>query len=182
MTDPGQSALDAGPFSAWLASMTAALGGEADADVPCDGCTACCTAAQFVTIGPDETETIAHVPKALRFPAPGRPGHFVLGYDERGHCPLLVEGGCSIYEHRPRACRTYDCRIFPAAGVAIDEPGRRRLALRVERWRFSYDDPDDRQGHDAVRAAARHFRDQARNATELAVLAVEHYEQFRNVG
>ncbi|MEM4810903.1 MAG: hypothetical protein QXS92_03215, partial [Thermofilum sp.] len=29
--------------------------GETDADVPCDGCTACCTAAQFVTIGPDET-------------------------------------------------------------------------------------------------------------------------------
>ena len=170
--------LDAGAFSTWLASMTAALRGEGDADVPCDGCTACCTASQFVTIGPDEPDTIAHIPKALLFPAPGRPGHVVLGYDERGHCPLLVEGACSIYEHRPRACRTYDCRVFPAAGVAIDEPGKRHLAHRVEQWRFRYAGPDDRRRHDAVQAAARHLRDRARNATEVAVLAVEHHEEY----
>ena len=27
---------------------------------------------------------------------------------------MLAEDGCSIYAHRPRACRTYDCRVFPA--------------------------------------------------------------------
>ena len=29
-------------------------------------------------------------------------------------------GGCSIYDHRPRTCRTFDCRVFAAAGVAVD--------------------------------------------------------------
>jgi uncharacterized protein len=178
MTSAAEPELDAGPFSTWLTAMTAALRGEGDADVPCDGCTACCTASQFVTIGPDETDTIAHIAEALLFPAPGRPGHLVLGYDERGHCPMLVDGGCSIYAYRPRACRTYDCRIFPAAGVPIDEPGKRRLAHRVEQWRFTYDGRDDRWRHDAVQAAARHLRGRARNATELAVLAVEHHEEF----
>jgi hypothetical protein len=48
----------------------------------------------------------------------------------------------------------------------------------VEQWRFTYDGPDDRRRHDAVQAAARHLRDRARNATELAVLAIEHHEQF----
>jgi Fe-S-cluster containining protein len=116
MADEG--ALAAGAFSAWLAGMRAALDGEADAVVPCAGCTACCTASQFVHIGPDETVTLAHIPPELLFPAPRLPrGHMVLGYDERGHCPMLVDGCCSIYEHRPRACRTYDCRIVPAAGV-----------------------------------------------------------------
>jgi Fe-S-cluster containining protein len=181
MTPAAAPPLDAGPFSTWLTSMTAALRGEGDADVPCDGCTACCTASQFVTIGPDETDAIAHIPKALLFPAPGRPGHFVLGYDERGHCPMLADGGCSVYEHRPRACRTYDCRVFVAAGVEIDEPRKRRLAHRVEQWRFTYDGPDDRGRRDAVQAAARHLRDRARNETELAVLAVEHHADFLDV-
>jgi len=75
-----------------------------------------------VHIGPDEHETLARIPAALRFPAPGSPhGHVVLGYDEHGRCPMLVDGGCSIYEHRPRTCRTYDCRIFPATGVDVGE-------------------------------------------------------------
>ena len=34
-------------------------------------CTACCTSSQFVHIEPDETDTLAHIPAALRFPAPG---------------------------------------------------------------------------------------------------------------
>jgi len=180
MTSAAEPELDAGPFSTWLTSMTAALRDEGDADVPCDGCTACCTASQFVTIGPDETDTIAHIPDALLFAAPGRPRHFVLGYDERGHCPMLVDAGCGIYEHRPRACRTYDCRIFAAAGVEIEEPGKRRLAHRVAQWRFTYDGADDRRRHAAVLAAARHIGGQpvARNATEIAVLAVERYEEF----
>ena len=53
--------LDAGRFAAWLDDMDAALRGERDADVPCAGCTACCTSSQFVHIGPDETDTIAHI-------------------------------------------------------------------------------------------------------------------------
>ena len=65
--------LNAGNFSTWLAEMQAALRGERDADVPCDGCTACCTSSQFVHIAPDETDTLAHISSDLLFPAPGLP-------------------------------------------------------------------------------------------------------------
>ena len=145
--------LPAGDFATWLAAFQAALRDEGDSDVPCDGCTACCSSGQFIHIGPDETDALAHVPAELRFPAPGLPGgHVVLGYDEHGRCPMLADHGCSIYEHRPRTCRTYDCRVFAAAGV---DPAKEPLGAHVRRWRFSYPTVDDRQLHADVRAAAR---------------------------
>jgi Fe-S-cluster containining protein len=163
--------LDAGDFSTWLTDMRAALRGERDADVPCGGCTACCTSSQFVHIEPDETDTLAHVPADLLFPAPRLPrGHVLLGFDERGHCPMLVDGRCSIYEHRPRTCRTYDCRVFPAAGVDADQPA---IAARTRRWRFAFPSEADRAEHDAVQAAARSLGDGSGNAIGLAVRAVE---------
>jgi uncharacterized protein len=150
-------------LAGWLADMDAALRGGTDADVPCDGCTACCTSSQFVHVGPDETDTLAHIPAELLFPAPGLPtGHVVLGYDERGHCPMLLDGRCSIYEHRPRSCRTYDCRIFTATGVEPDKPA---IAERVARWRFDADDVD-------LRAAAASLADAVPNPTQRAVRAV----------
>ena len=122
----------AGDFSSWLRAMQAAIREERDADVPCGTCTACCTSSQFVHIAPDETDTLSHIPSALLFPAPRLPrGHVLLGYDERGHCPMLVDGQCSIYEHRPRTCRTYDCRVFPASGLHLDDDERKVLIART---------------------------------------------------
>ena len=174
--------LAAGDFSSWLVEMRSALRGERGADVPCGGCTACCTSSQFIHIEPDETDTLAHIPPELLFPVPGLPkGHVLLGYDERGHCPMLVENRCSIYEHRPRTCRTYDCRIFTAAGLDLDDdPAKALIGQQVERWRFSDE-------HGAVRAAAAFLRaNRARlpagsvpaNTTRLAVLAVEIADLF----
>jgi catechol 2,3-dioxygenase-like lactoylglutathione lyase family enzyme len=176
----GPAPLDAGPFWSWLDKMEGALRGERDADVPCGGCTACCTASQFVHIAPDETDTLAHIPDELLFPAPRMPkGHVLLGYDERGHCPMLVDGGCSIYDHRPRTCRTYDCRVFPAAAVAVDEddPTKIGIAIRAARWHFRHPTAADRHAHDAVRAAAVSLRARdgtpAMSNTQLAVRAVD---------
>ena len=176
------SALPAGDFSAWLEQMQAALRGDAPSDVPCGTCTACCTSSQFVHIGPDEADTLAHIPAELLFPAPGLPeGHVVLGYDERGHCPLLSDGGCSIYEHRPRTCRTYDCRIFTAAGVTPEEDTKPQIAQRVSRWVFTFPGDRDRAAHAAGREAAALLAQQREDlsdavvpadATRLAVLAV----------
>jgi Fe-S-cluster containining protein len=178
---------DAGPFPVWLDGMLAALRGEADADVPCGSCTACCTSSQFVHVAPDETATLARIPPELRFPAPGLPpGHVVLPYDERGHCPMLVDGACSIYDDRPRTCRIYDCRIFPAAGVEPDPETQPAIAARVAGWEFELDTADARSRLQAVRDAADHLRDAAGlrlgtapvNGTQLAVLAVEVHEAF----
>jgi Fe-S-cluster containining protein len=164
--------LPAGDFATWLGDIRSGLRDERDAGVPCAGCTACCRSSQFVHIGPDETDTLAAVPAALRFPAPGwPPGHVVLGYDERGHCPMLVDDGCSIYAVRPRACRTYDCRVFPASGVEADKPA---IADRARRWRFTFD-ARGRQLHAEVVAAASALADgddPPPNATGLAVRAI----------
>jgi uncharacterized protein len=168
------------------------LRGDRESAVPCGGCTACCTSSQFVHIAPDETDTLAHIPAALLFPAPGLPdGHLLLGYDGRGHCPMLVESRCTIYEHRPRTCRTYDCRVFTAAGIDVDDADKAQVAQRVRRWRFGYEDESGLVRHAAVRAAADFLAEHpdvlpgerdALNATRRAVLAVEMRGAFLDAG
>jgi Fe-S-cluster containining protein len=182
------SSLDAGRFSSWLAAMGRALAGDADASVPCDGCTACCTSSQFVHIAPDETDTLDHLPPELLFAAPGwSRGHVLMGYDEDGRCPMLHDGACSIYEHRPRTCRMYDCRVFAATGTELDEDAKLGIAQRAARWRFTVAGEDDRVEHAAVRAAAAYVRDHAdafpldvspRTATHRAVMAVDLHDAW----
>ena len=188
MPEPTGPPLAAGDFSTWLAGMERALRGEESSDVPCGGCTACCTSSQFVHIGADEAETLARIPTALLFPAPRLPdGNVVLGYDENGRCPMLIDDECSIYEHRPRSCRTYDCRVFPAAGVEVDDGKQRTIARRARRWRFGFPTEIDQVRHDAVRAAATFVRERSdllpdavapANATQHAVLAVQLHDAF----
>ncbi len=172
---------NAGTFAAWATDMVAAMRGELAANVPCDGCTACCTSSQFVHIAPDETATLARVPPELLVPAPRMPrGHVVLGYDEHGHCPMLVDGACSIYEDRPRACRTYDCRIFPATGLDPAADGKPEIAARARAWRFRFSTPDDHSRRAAVRLAVEFVRarEPGFDATQLAARAVAVHESF----
>jgi Fe-S-cluster containining protein len=180
MTDTSDDGtLPAGDFAPWLAAMVAALRAGTPAEVPCGGCTACCTSSQFVHIEPDEADTLAHIPAGLLFPAPGKPaGHVLLGYDERGHCPMLRDGRCSVYEHRPRTCRAYDCRVFAATGldVAAEDDRKAPVARQAARWRFAFPTPEDRRRRAAVAAAVRSVR--ATSVTQLAVRAVEGHEKF----
>ena len=169
--------LPAGDFARWLDGTLAGWAEGRDADVPCDGCTACCTSAQFVHIEPDERATLDRVPDALKFAAPGRPrGHVVIGYDEHGRCPMLVDDGCSIYADRPRACRTYDCRVFAATGLEPDGPAKVELVARVRRWRFTYASARERAAHDELRARARARRAAAASSTSTTELALEAIE------
>jgi hypothetical protein len=163
--------LDAGDFSTWWHGMRAALREGGQSDVPCGSCAACCTSSQFVHIGPDEPETLAAVPAGLLFPAPGMAdGHVLLGYDDRGHCPMLVEGRCSIYVNRPRACRTYDCRVFAAAGVELDDERKSAVTAQVRRWQFRFPTQADRNDFDQVRAAAARATG---TATRRALIAID---------
>jgi hypothetical protein len=184
--------LDAGDFSAWMLETRRAVRGDRpdrSVDVPCNGCTACCTSSQFVHIEPDETDTLSRIPAELVFPAPLMPrGHVLLGYDERGHCPMLIDNRCSIYEHRPRTCRTYDCRVFPATGIDVDDdPDKALIAQRVKRWRFTFPEPTDQIEHDATVAAATFLAEHRdlfpdgvvpSTATQRAVLAIEIHDVF----
>jgi hypothetical protein len=167
--------LPAGDFSSWLVDVRAAIRGERPAVVPCDDCTACCTSSQFVHIEPDEADTLGCIPSGLLFPAPGRPrGHVVLGYDDRGHCPMLVEGRCSIYAHRPRSCRMYDCRVFAATGVPPEGDGRAAIARQVKRWRFDDSSVKAKAQQEAVRAAVTFLQGRSADGTQLAVRAIMH--------
>jgi Fe-S-cluster containining protein len=178
--------LPAGRFSSWLVQIGQAS--SAGVEVPCGTCTACCTSSQFIHIEADEVGTTSQIPSALLFPAPGRPkGDVVMGYDERGHCPMFVDGGCSIYEHRPRTCRSYDCRVLAAAGVELDDETKAQITERTRRWRFDYPSQQDHQLQAAVRTAATFLREHAdqlppgavpRNRPQLAFLAVQVHEVF----
>jgi uncharacterized protein len=186
--DSTQPALPAGGFSSWLTEVRAAQRTDAGVTVPCGDCTACCTSSQFILIGPEETDTTSRIPSSLLFPAPGLPkGSVVMGYDDRGHCPMFVDGACSIYEHRPRTCRTYDCRVFPAAGLEPDGAGQSQIRARARQWTFDVRTTREHVLQAAVRAAARFLRSHTaawpdgtvpRNPTQLAFLAVELHGLF----
>ena len=112
-------------------------------------------------------------------------GHVVLPFDARGRCPLLDEAGrCTIYAHRPRTCRTYDCRVFAAAGIDAD---REEITARARRWRFACPTAEDAQHLAAVAAAARWIPAHAAafpggevpdDPAQLAVLAVRVADVF----
>jgi hypothetical protein len=99
---------------------------------------------------------------------------------------MLVDDRCSIYEDRPRTCRTYDCRILPAAGV-VPERDDSPVARRARRWRFDHPTALDEVEHAAVQVAARFIRDQhdllperagPGSPVQLAVLAVDAHDAF----
>jgi Fe-S-cluster containining protein len=184
--------IPAGRFSSWLTDTETSLArGTEGVAVPCGSCTACCRSSMFVHVRPEETETIRRIPAALLFAAPGWPkGHLLMGYDDRGRCPMLdAEDKCSIYDARPLTCRTYDCRVFAATGMAVDEQSQPDIAARARAWAFTYDGEDDHADHAAVRKAADFLRDQSHlfpggslpsQPARLAALAVRIYRLFQS--
>jgi len=176
-------------FSSWLRRTRQAQKTAEGASVPCGECRACCTSSYFIHIRPDETETLARIPKELLVAAPGLPkGHVVLGYDKNGHCPMFIDNKCSIYDHRPQTCRQYDCRIFPATGLPAgsDKP---LIAQQAGRWKFAFPTTPDHDHFLAVQAAAKFLREHAasfppgfvpNNPTQQAVVAIKVYEVFLN--
>ena len=176
---------EAGDFSAWLHQTRRALRQDVDTQVGCGDCIGCCSAGYFVQVRPDEAQALARIPPAVRVPAPGKPGHQLLGYDARGHCPMLHAGRCSIYAHRPRTCRTYDCRVFTAAGIAAGDAAKSIINERVRNWRFSYPTPQDHFEQAAVQRVAHFIRHNAHSfpggrfaasPTQVAILAIKTYE------
>ena len=178
----------AGPFSLWLEQTIQSLHNIKGAYVPCGSCTACCRSSYFITIRPDDTQTIEHIPGELLFPAPNLPeGSRVLGYDRKGNCPVFKKGRCSIYAYRPLTCRQYDCRVFSATGLDPAVDGKILVSERSKSWHFDFPAKRDREEFSAVQMAAQFlntFRDRfprksfPSNTTQLAVKAVSLYQVF----
>ena len=184
----GRKHLEAGTFSTWLETTRSALKHDQETDVPCGACNACCRSAYFIHIKPDEIDTLAHIPSELLFPAPGQPkGNVLMGFDENGHCPMLKDGACSIYEHRPLTCRSYDCRIFPATGIHVDGKDKSAIVDQVKRWKFSLPEERDNQHLKSVQRSATFLRTRSKlfpegelpaNSTQLAIMAIKVHELF----
>ena len=136
---------EAGEFSEWVDHFLSTMKGEGEGDVPCGECVGCCTSAKFIHIKPRDSAAIKVIPSELLFSAPGLPtGHFVLGYDHNGHCPMFSQGKCSIYAHRPETCRQYDCRVLSATGApTVDES--EVISNRISAWEFQYASPASRR-------------------------------------
>lgn len=100
---------------------------------------------------------------------------------------MLIDDKCSIYEHRPVTCRNYDCRIFPAAGIAAGEDDKALINQQIQHWKFSYPTEKDRNQHSAVKAAAKFLQENAEcfpagtlpsTPSQLAILAIKVYHVF----
>lgn len=182
-----QQDLPAGCFSSWLRRMRRALVKENGVDVPCGECNACCKSSYFIHIRPDETQTVARIPRKLLFAAPGLPkGNLLLGYDQYGRCPMLIDDKCSIYDYRPLTCRNYDCRIFPAAGITAGDDDKALITQNIQRWKFNYPTQHDLDQHSAVQAAAMFLQEHAEcfpagvpsASSQLAIVAIKVYNVF----
>ena len=109
-----------------------------------------------------------------------------MGYNDHGHCPMLVNDKCSIYEHRPRTCRTYDCRIFAATGIPVEQA---EIAQRAAAWVFDYEDDHSREEQALLKKAAAFLRENHHlfpkgrlpaHSAQLAALAVSIYPLFED--
>ena len=155
------SEVPAGAFGEWLQAFRASLKGNGGMDVPCGDCTGCCISGLSVQLRPEDRAAREHIPANLLVSAKGfSPGSLVMPPSPDGVCPMLAEGHCSIYPHRPQTCLDYDCRVFAAAGIEAGSPDKTVINSRVRSWRFDYADAADRNMHEAVRRAALFIREQ----------------------
>jgi hypothetical protein len=88
--------------------------------VPCGDCSACCC---YAGIPVDKRRDRKRLPCLLT--ERNADGELVLQRHAAGACVHLGEQGCTVYEHRPSACRSFDCRAFSAMGLVEHCDGRR---------------------------------------------------------
>lgn len=96
----------------------------ASSPVPCGSCTLCCHGKVFLWPSEDAGPLQVVVDRRVD----GRRLRRLVQKPD-GSCVHLGEGGCTVYEHRPRICREFDCRDhyhLPAA------ERRRREAVLVD--------------------------------------------------
>ncbi len=178
--------INAGSFGLWLKQARDALRGNGGMDVPCGECVGCCTSSYSILLRPHDT-ALDIVPvqflsgvRGMAYP------HAKMNPLENGHCPMFKAGCCSIYSMRPQTCLDYDCRIFAAAGIDAGET-RPIINKRINEWQFDYASAEDRDAHEAIKAAAAFITKHTKsfptehaftNPSAIAVLSIKVYELF----
>lgn len=102
--------------------------------VNCRSCRACCVDFAETPLLPGDSGD------GLDFET--RDGKRFLRKKANGECIHLQEGGCAVYEHRPSACRVFDCRDF-AVG-RLNNPGLPLLNEAIAQWSVSDERPAER--------------------------------------
>jgi Fe-S-cluster containining protein len=99
-----------GSVTTWLRKFEQRLRDGTEAQVPCGTCNACCTCGYEVEVFADDDPSLEAVPSS-------KDGARVLVRNADGSCRYLIDGKCSVYDRRPRACREFDCRVFVLTGL-----------------------------------------------------------------
>jgi Fe-S-cluster containining protein len=122
--------------------------GRGDAGpVPCGACTACC---HYAGIPVDKKRDRRRLPYLLT--ERDADGGLVLQRRADGACAHLGARGCTVYEHRPSACRSFDCRAFGAMGLvekwlsAVRTHGSQEAGRRSRGVEFAPDSPLEGDG------------------------------------
>lgn len=148
-----------------LREFLGALSFSKPSPVPCGECRQCCYHhCVDVDPGVESAEDLAHLSLV---PHPKAQGGFALAKGEDGACIHLGPDGCTVYEHRPRACRYYDCRAFSAIGVIDTYEGGRHSPA----WEFERSDLRERIYQAALRLAAQHHIETTPQWNSNSVLA-----------
>jgi Fe-S-cluster containining protein len=99
--------------------------------VACGRCSACC---YYDGIPVDKQRDRQRLPHLLT--EQNADGDVVLRRRADGACVHLGEHGCTVYEHRPTICRSFDCRAFAAMGIVEHcGPGQ-----QTPDWEFAEDE------------------------------------------
>lgn len=139
-------------------------------NVPCGECNACCRSPNMkVGLTHDEAMQLPSV-EYLN-------GGWSLKKNEDGSCSLLIEGRCSIYDRRPKACRVYDCRLRNVIGVMpANDPIMKDAYLQWSAPRF--ETVEDRYSSIALITA---YREACKRGSGAPVVhAVETYKLYLN--
>ena len=132
---------------------------DKDATVPCNGCTICCHHDRIEVL--PWLELPEHLAQLSTEPDPDgcSPDSLKLKRRENGACIHLGEHGCTVYEHRPTACRVYDCRYTNFLGVTLCYEG-----YEEPMWLFDIETRAD----DVIAAARLQIVEEASAMTEYA--------------
>jgi len=119
------------------------------AHVPCGSCTACCYYGR-TDVNPAE-ETLASL-SVLQMEEDAK-GLYLKRREDGGCIHLGANGGCAVWEHRPRVCRAYDCRPMGMAGLAPCAVASHAAPV----WEFRVETPLDRAIVMAAKLAAQPY-------------------------
>lgn len=125
-------------------------GERVDASVPCNGCKSCCHHEDVeVRAEQERAEDLRYLDLVQT-----QEGRTVLRKRDDGACAHLVSSGCAVYDHRPRACRMYDCRIRAIAGLTMRYGETEHTAPA---WAFRPQSPQDLATMSVLRISARRY-------------------------